>query len=59
MKGTTIVANFAQRRKESHIVQALTFKSPVVAVHINSPEFFDGNGLMGRIKVLHKTYIAR
>ena len=48
-RGTTIVPNFAQRRKKSHTVDALTFKSPVIAVHINSPKFFDGNGFIARI----------
>ena len=47
--GTTIIANFAQRRKKSHTVDALTFKSPVVAVHINSPKFYDSNGFIARI----------
>src|SRR3989344_7329408 len=55
-KGTTIVANFAQRRKKSHNVEALTFKSPVAAVHINSPEFFDGNGFIARIFEIFDTY---
>ena len=55
-KGTTIVANFAQRRKKSHTIEALTFKSPVVAVHINSPEFFDGNGFIARIFQIFDTY---
>ncbi len=47
--GTTIVPNFAQRRKESHTVDALTFKSPVIAVHVNSPKFYDGSGFIARI----------
>lgn len=55
-RGTTIVANFAQRRKKSHTVEALTFKSPVVAVHINSPEFFDGNGFIARIFEIFDMY---
>lgn len=55
-KGTTIVANFAQRRKISHTVDALTFKSPVVVVRINSPEFFDGNGFIARIFEIFNTY---
>jgi len=55
-KGTTIVANFAQRRKKSHNVEALTFKSPVAAVHINSPEFFDGNGFIARIFEIFDTH---
>lgn len=55
-KGTTIVANFAQRRKKSHTVDALTFKSPVVVVRVNSPEFFDGNGFIARILEIFNTY---
>lgn len=55
-KGTTIVANFAQRRKKSHNVEALTFKSPVAAVHINSPEYYDGNGFIARIFEIFNTY---
>lgn len=55
-KGTTIVANFAERRMKSHTVEALTFKRPVVAVHINSPEFFDGNGFIARIFEIFDRY---
>lgn len=47
--GTTIVSGFAERRKKSHTVEALTFKRPVTVVHLQSPEFFDENGLMARI----------
>ncbi|MBI2610328.1 aspartate kinase [Candidatus Kaiserbacteria bacterium] len=48
-KGTTIVSGFAQRRSKSRTVEALTFKRPVIAIHVHSPEFFDSNGLMTRI----------
>ena len=48
-KGTTIVPNFAERRRKSHTVEALTFKKPVLAIHVSSPEFFDGNGFLSRI----------
>ncbi|MEK7133699.1 MAG: aspartate kinase [Patescibacteria group bacterium] len=54
--GTTIVADFAQRRKKSRNVEALTFKSPVAAVHINSPEFFDGNGFIATIFEIFDKY---
>lgn len=54
--GTTIVANFAQRRKKSHTVDALTFKSPVVVVRVNSPEFFDGNGFIARVFEIFNEY---
>ncbi len=48
-KGTTIVSSFAERRVKSHTVEALTFKRPVIVIHLQSPEFFDDNGLMSRI----------
>ncbi len=48
-KGTTIVSGFAERRSLSRTVEALTFKRPVIVVHLQSPEFFDSNGLMARI----------
>lgn len=48
-KGTTIVSDFAERRSKSHTVEALTFKRPVIVIHVQSPEFFDANGLMARI----------
>ena len=55
-KGTTIVANFAERRLKSHTIEALTVKRPVVAVHINSPEFFDINGFMAKIFEIFDRY---
>lgn len=48
-KGTTIVSSFAERRNTSHTVEALTFKKGVTAVHVRSPAFFDGTGLMANI----------
>ena len=48
-KGTTIVSSFAERKVKSHTVEALTFKRPVIVIHLQSPEFFDVNGLMARI----------
>jgi aspartate kinase len=47
--GTTIVSSFADRKEKSHSVEALTFKKGVIAIHIYSPEFFDGSGLMAQI----------
>lgn len=47
--GTTIVANFAERRQKSHSVEALTCKKPVMAIHIQSPQFFDVNGFLAEI----------
>ena len=55
-KGTTIVASFAERKEKSRTVEALTFKRGVIAVHIDSPEFFDSNGLMARIFELFDKY---
>lgn len=48
-RGTTIVSNFAQRKLQSCAIEALTFRKGVIVMHIYSPEFFDGNGLMARI----------
>jgi len=48
-RGTRIVSSFKDRRTKSKTVEALTFKKPVTIVHVNSPEFFDANGLMARI----------
>ncbi len=48
-RGTTIVSSFAERRTKSHTVDALTFKRQVIVIHLQSPEFFDANGLMVRI----------
>ena len=48
-KGTTIVANFADRKEKSRSVEALTVKKGIIAIHIYSPEFFDGSGLMAAI----------
>jgi aspartate kinase len=55
-KGTTIVSSFAERKSKSHSVEALTFKKGVIAIHINSPEFFDANGLMARIFDIFEKY---
>jgi aspartate kinase len=48
-RGTTIVSSFADRKEKSHSVEALTFKKGVTAIHITSPEFYDGSGLMAAI----------
>lgn len=55
-RGTTIVANFAERRLKSHTVEALTFKRSVAVVHISSPEFFDVNGFMAKIFEIFDRY---
>ena len=51
-KGTTIVATFKKRRNKTETVEALTFKKHITALHIESPEFFDGSGLMAGIFTL-------
>jgi aspartate kinase len=58
--GTTIVSSFTERKEKSHSVEAMTFKKGVTAIHVNSPEFFDGSGLMAQLfKIFekHKTSI--
>jgi aspartate kinase len=58
--GTTIVANFLERKMKSHTVEAFSFKKHITIIHMRSPEFFDGNGLMARIFALfeqHKTSV--
>jgi aspartate kinase len=54
--GTTIVSSFADRKEKSHSVEALTFKKGVIAIHIYSPEFFDGSGLMAQIFNVFEKY---
>ncbi len=49
LPGTTIVSAFAERKGKSATVEALTIKRNVTMLHIYSPEFFDGSGLMARI----------
>jgi aspartate kinase len=58
--GTLIVANFAERKHRSHSVEALSFKRSVTLIHVQSPEFFDSNGLIAgifRIFDTHQTSI--
>ena len=55
-KGTTIVSSFEERAKKSETIEAFTYKKNVTAIHISSPEFFDGNGLMARIFTLFEKY---
>jgi aspartate kinase len=58
-EGTTIVSSFSERRGKSHSVEALTFKKGVIAIHVNSPEFFDGSGLMAQLfKILEKLDVS-
>jgi aspartate kinase len=49
LPGTTIVSTFAERSNKSATVEALTIKRRVTMLHIASPEFFEGSGLMARI----------
>jgi len=55
-RGTTIVSSFADRKEKSHSVEALTFKKGVIAIHIYSPEFFEGSGLMAAIFNVFEKY---
>jgi len=55
-RGTTIVSGFTERRSKSHTVEALTFKRPVLAIHVSSPEFFDGNGFIAKIFEIFDRY---
>ena len=48
-KGTTIVSNFKEREKESDTVEAFTHKKNITIIHIRSPEFFEGTGLLAHI----------
>jgi aspartate kinase len=47
--GTTIVSSFAERREKSRTVEAMTYKKGITAIHVHSPEFFDGSGLMANL----------
>ena len=59
LPGTTIVSTFAERANKSATVEALTIKRRVTMLHIYSPEFFEGSGLMARIfSVLEKYRIS-
>ncbi len=59
LPGTTIVSTFAERANKSATIEALTIKRRVTMLHISSPEFFEGSGLMARIfSVLEKHRIS-
>ncbi len=59
LPGTTIVSTFAERANKSATLEALTIKRRVTMLHIYSPEFFEGSGLMARIfNVLEKHRIS-
>ncbi len=47
--GTTIVSSFAERRHKSHSVEAFSRKKGITILHVRSPEFFDGSGLMAKL----------
>ena len=49
LPGTTIVSTFAERAYKSATLEALTIKRRVRMLHIRSPEFFEGSGLMARV----------
>jgi aspartate kinase len=48
-KGTTIVSSFEERHGKSHTVEAFSRKKGITIIHVRSPEFFDGSGLMARV----------
>jgi aspartate kinase len=59
LPGTTIVSTFAERANKSATLEALSIKRRVTMLHIYSPEFFEGSGLMARIfSVLEKRRIS-
>ncbi len=59
LPGTTIVSTFAERANKSATLEALTIKRRVTMLHISSPEFFEGSGLMARIfSVLERRRIS-
>lgn len=53
--GTTIVSGESYAGKRESI-EAFTSKKNVIAIHISSPDFFDGSGLMARIYDVFKKY---
>lgn len=55
-KGTTIVSGFAERAKGSDTVEAFTFKKNTTIVHVYSPEFFEGSGLLAHVFGLFEKY---
>ncbi len=58
-KGSTIVSTFEERTGKSHTVEAFAFKKGITVIHVRSPEFFDGSGLMARIfKVFERYHIS-
>ncbi len=48
-RGTTIVSSFRERHGKSHTVEAFSRKKGITIVHVRSPEFFDGSGLMAKL----------
>lgn len=48
-KGSTIVSSFQERRSRSHTVEAFSRKKGITVLHVRSPEFFDGSGLMAKL----------
>ncbi len=55
-KGTTIVSTFGSRKKSAAAVEALSYKKNIIIIHINSPAFFDGSGLMSGIFSIFEKY---
>jgi len=48
-EGTTIVSTFEARKNPAKGVEAFSYKKDITAIHIRSPEFFEGSGLMAGI----------
>ncbi len=55
-KGTTIVSTFDSREKSAKAVEALSYKKNITIIHIHSPAFFDGSGLMSGIFSIFERY---
>lgn len=55
-KGTTIVSSFEERVGKSHTVEAFSRKKGITVLHVRSPEFFDGSGLMAKLYQVFERY---
>ncbi len=55
-KGTTIVSSFEERHGKSKTVEAFSRKKGITVIHVRSPEFFDGSGLMANVFKIFEKY---
>lgn len=55
-KGTTIVSSFEERHGSSKTVEAFSRKKGITVLHVRSPEFFDGSGLMASVFKIFEKY---